>query len=192
MTPGGLLDDLTRGLARHRPAPMEIEGFRRAAVLVPVLDAPEGPLLLFTVRAAHLPHHPGQIAFPGGRVEPGESPWEAARRETLEEVGLTVGDDALLGALGDHPSPAGYVATPLVARLSWPQPVRIDRNEVEEVFTAPLAELQGTRPRVEERVWREYRRSIHFYDWRERVIWGFTGNVLRELLGALELAQERA
>lgn len=187
MSDAELLAALVRGLEAHRPAPMEIEGFRRAAVLVPVLEGPEGLELLFTVRAAHLPHHPGQISFPGGRVEPGESPWEAARREACEEVGLVVEEDALVGALGDHPSPARYVATPLVARVAWPQPLRIDRNEVDEAFTAPLRELLRTRPRVEERVWKEYRRHIHYYDWREREIWGFTGNVLQELLAVVEL-----
>lgn len=155
--------------------------FRAAAVLVPLLLTPAGPELLFTVRSNALPHHAGQIAFPGGAVELGERVEDAARRETLEEIGLAVPSGALLGRLDDQPSPAGFIVTPVVAALDWPQPVSLNEAEVDEVFTAPLAELLGATS------WsRESRLTLHrtiaFYPYREWLIWGLTGNVLRDLL----------
>jgi 8-oxo-dGTP pyrophosphatase MutT (NUDIX family) len=175
-------------LASHQPKRAALDGFRPAAVLVPVLDAPGGPQLLFILRADTLAHHAGQIAFPGGRSDPGETPEETARRETFEEIGLEVPNEAILGRLSDHPSPALYTATPVVARVPWPQPLRLLDSEVREVFTASLAELAALKPWQEVRESRGQRRTLHFYDYGGRVIWGLTGNVLKELLELLEPA----
>ncbi len=164
---------------------MDIPGFRRAAVLVPLLEAPEGPAVLFTVRADTLANHAGQIAFPGGAADAGESLEAAARRETEEEVGLRVPEDAVLGELSDHPSPAGYVATPVVALLPWPQRLALNPSEVAETFIVPLAELAAITPQSEVRRLHQYRRRIFTYQWRERRIWGFTGNVVKNLLDVL-------
>lgn len=173
-------------LAHHAPDPLAIEGFRNAAVLVPLLDGPAGLELLLTVRASTLRSHAGQIALPGGRLEPGESFVEAAIRETAEEVGLEVQPQAVVGELSDHPSPAGYVARPIVAMLAWPQPVSVDPGEVAEVFTVPLSELRAVVPRSELRELKDFKRRIFFYQWRERNIWGFTGNVIKDLFDVLD------
>lgn len=181
-----IIDALALRLANADGKSLSIAGFRRAAVLVPVLEAEAGAELLFTVRAADLARHAGEIAFPGGRLEPGETVLEAALRETYEEIGLRVRPEDVLGALDDHPSPAGYVATPLVARVPWPQPVKVDPGEVAEVFTVPLAELIATEPETEVRTLEHYRRRLYAYTCRGRRIWGFTGNVVRDLLRVLE------
>jgi 8-oxo-dGTP pyrophosphatase MutT (NUDIX family) len=162
---------------------------RPAAVLVPLLTDDEGAHLLFTVRSRHLPHHAGQIAFPGGAVEAGESVEEAARREAFEEVGLEVPPSAVLGRLSPLPSPAGYLATPVVASLPRPARLALDPGEVEEAFTVPLHDLEATPAEREERLFRGAPRTIHRYRWRRRDIWGFTGNVVREFLE--RLAEER-
>lgn len=180
------LDELAARLRGAERGRIEIPDFRAAAVLVPILDTPRGPELLFTVRADDLPHHPGQIAFPGGALEPGEGVVEAALRETREEIGLAVEPERVLGLLDDHPSPAGYVATPVVALLPEPAAYTLNRREVAEVFAAPLAELRAITPEAEPRQLREYRRLLHSYPWRQRRIWGFTGNVLKNLLDVLE------
>jgi len=177
-------DELARRLAAHAPRRMEIEGFRRAAVLVPLLDAPGGVEVLFTVRAAALKSHAGEIAFPGGRLDPGESHLEAALRETQEEVGLVVTPEQVLGRLSDHPSPAGYVATPFVARVPWPQPLELNTAEVDTVFSVPLAELAAIEPDTRVAELKRYRRLLYSYPWGEYLIWGFTGNVVRDLLEA--------
>jgi 8-oxo-dGTP pyrophosphatase MutT (NUDIX family) len=173
-------------LAHHAPNALAIDGFRNAAVLVPLLDGSDGLELLLTVRSSTLRSHAGQIALPGGRLEDGESFVDAAVRETHEEVGLVVEPSAVLGELSDHPSPAGYVARPVVALLPWPQPLTIDPGEVAEVFTVPLAELRAVEPRSELRELKDFRRRIYFYQWRERDIWGFTGNVIKDLFDVLD------
>lgn len=177
-----LLGDLRTTLRERRRDRLEIAGFRRAAVLVPILMRREGLELLFTVRGEDLTHHAGQIAFPGGALEAGESVEEAALRETREEIGLSIDPGDILGPLDDHPSPARFVATPLVAALSWPQRLEPNPYEVAEVFSVPLEELRGIVPRWEDRVLEDFNRRIHFYTWGERLIWGFTGNVVKELL----------
>lgn len=177
--------ELEARLAAGRPRRMEIDGFRRAAVLVPMLDGPAGVELLFTVRAAKLRRHAGEIAFPGGRLEPGEDDVQAALRETMEEVGLDVHPRQVLGTLSDHPSPAGYVATPLVARVPWPQELTLDPGEVASVFTVPLERLRTITPQTRVAELASYRRLLYSYPWGEHLIWGFTGNVVRDLLEAL-------
>lgn len=165
---------------------MDIPGFRRAAVLVPLLEAPGGLELLFTVRSPLLSSHAGQISFPGGGMEQGEQLVDAALRETEEEVGLRVASTAVLGTLSDHPSPAGYVATPVVARVPWPQRLTLNPREVADVFTVPLVELAAIEPGSEVKRLRDYRRRIYSFPWRDRLIWGFTGNVVKNLLDVLE------
>lgn len=163
--------------------------FRRAAVLVPLLYAPDGLHLLFTVRSSSLTNHAGQIAFPGGRLDPGESVAQAALRETFEETGLSVSEDAVLGPLHDHPSPARYLVTPLVAVLRWPQPLRPNLLEVADIFTVPLPQLLGLTPRQEARQLEGRCRILNYYTHRdrggERLIWGLTGNVLADFLGVV-------
>jgi 8-oxo-dGTP pyrophosphatase MutT (NUDIX family) len=184
--PQAVLEALKTGLSGARSESSEPEGYRKAAVLVPLLLGPNGLELLFTVRSQTLTNHAGQIAFPGGALEAGEGVGEAARRETLEEIGLEVPETALLGRLNDLFSPARYLATPVVAALEWPKSLRLNPVEVEEAFTAPLSELWKLRPRSEVREHLGMRRRIYFYTWRERLIWGFTGNILRNLLEVLE------
>ena len=184
-----LFDALRKGLDAQTHEPLEFPGFRQAAVLVPLLHAHDGLHLLFTVRSSGLSNHAGQIAFPGGRLESGESVADAARRETLEETGLDVAETALLGRLHDQPSPARYLVTPLVGVAPWPQPLTLNRGEVADTFTVPLAELLSVSPRQEERQLEGQRRVLHFYAHGqgadERLIWGLTGNIVADFLGAV-------
>ena len=178
-------DRLKTALAERERDVMHIEGFRKAAVLVPILQKEDGFELLFTVRSADLSSHAGQISFPGGRCDPGETITEAARRETLEEVGLTVAESDLLGFLDDHPSPARYIVTPVVALLPYPEQLKLNPAEVDAVFTAPLRDLFALTPYTEERQLMQYRRTLHFYPYGKQLIWGLTGNVLKNLLELL-------
>lgn len=180
------VDDVRRAVVAERGRALELPGHGRAAVLVPLLDAPDGPELLFTVRAAGLRRHAGQIAFPGGRVEAGETLVAAALREAYEEVGLRVDPADVFGVLDDRPSPFGLVATPVVARVAWPASLRLDAGEVAEAFTLPLASL-ATAPVTHELRWHEgVERRLHRYEVAGRDVWGLTGNVVKDLLDRLD------
>lgn len=169
-------------LSRYPREQLQIEGFRSAAVLVPLLPRPDGFELVFTVRSAQLANHAGQVSFPGGALEAGEGVVDAALRETFEEIGVRPDRDGVLGLLDDHPSPAGFVATPVVAVLDPGVRFRADPREVADIFTAPARELLEIAPSWEERRLEKFRRRIHYYPWRGRLIWGFTGNVLKSFL----------
>ena len=187
----GLRARLARVPARD-PRLERFAGYRPAGVLVPVLLDEAGAHLLFTVRSHELPHHPGQISFPGGGCNPGEAPDAAARREAYEEVGLDVPEASLVGRLSDLPSPARYLATPYVAVLGRPSALRIDRREVAEAFTVPLTDLLAGEPETEVRSLEGASRTLYRYRWQEREIWGFTGTVVRELLNVVREAGDAA
>ncbi len=176
-------------LRSREPRALELAGFERAAILVPLLDAADGPALLFTVRAPHLTRHGGQIAFPGGRVEGDEDELQAALREAHEEVGLVVPPSAIVGQLDDHPSPFGIVARPLVACVPWPAPLRLDASEVSETFVVSLAALRAVEPKVEERPGPGGPQRLYGYAVAGRRIWGLTGNVVKDLLERFEAVE---
>jgi 8-oxo-dGTP pyrophosphatase MutT (NUDIX family) len=154
---------------------------------VPLLKTQAGYELLFTVRSSQLSSHAGEISFPGGRLDEGETIDDAARREAFEEIGLTVSSESILGLLDDVPSPAKYIVTPVVALLEKPLDFTLSQAEVEEIFTADLAELARLEPRAEERILQGHRRLIHFYSYQQRTIWGLTGNVVKNLLDVLQV-----
>lgn len=183
-----LFDQLARRLLPQPALAPELLGFGRAAVLVPLLDAPDGLQVLFTVRSAHLKRHAGQIAFPGGRVEAGEGIVVAALRETFEEVGLSVSEQQVLGFLENRVSPTGLVATPVVARLPWPLALLPDPAEVAEVFTLPVAALQGVTPVMVELDHQGERRRLWQHQLQGRCVWGLTGTMLHDLLTRLRMS----
>lgn len=188
-TPEVLIDTLTTRLRRRMRTPLQVLGFRSAAVLVPLLHTPQGWQVLFTVRARHLRHHPGQIAFPGGKLEPHEAIYRAALRECAEEVGLELPLHCVLGLLDDQISPSGYVVTPVVAACCGAEhalaSLALQPSEVDDAFTVPLAELTALIPRQEARSVRGFTRILHDYRWQQRRIWGLTGNVLADMLEVL-------
>ncbi|HSN92494.1 MAG TPA: CoA pyrophosphatase [Anaeromyxobacteraceae bacterium] len=198
-----------RAALRARPAvPLRIEGFRPAAVLVPILNRPGGPTLLFTLRTEDVPHHKGEISFPGGGRETGERAEAAALREALEEVGLEPGRVEVLGEMDDLPSVWRYVVTPVAAAIADPPATfHAQPGEVVEPFEVPLAALLA--PRVRRAEWFEPSRlpsdvaraildvrsaredvdpatgryRVWFFDASpDRVVWGLTGRILAELL----------
>jgi 8-oxo-dGTP pyrophosphatase MutT (NUDIX family) len=181
--------ELRAALATHGARREDRPGFGHAAVLVPLFVSPdEGLSLLFTVRAAGLSRHAGQIAFPGGRLEAGEGPLEAALREAYEEVGLSVSSEDVLGRLDDRVSPFGLIATPFLAYLPAVPCCRIDPGEVAEVFTLPLAAFLSARREVQEvHHGAEVRRLMRYYV-GEREVWGMTGNIVHDLLERLQQA----
>jgi 8-oxo-dGTP pyrophosphatase MutT (NUDIX family) len=154
-----------------------------ASVLVPIVLREAEPTVLFTRRTAHLKSHSGQISFPGGRAEPGDSgPEHTALRETREEIGLAAECIELLGRLGDYHTRTGYRITPVVGVVTPPFELNPDRNEVDEVFEVPLDFLME--PGNHQRHSRDFGgETRHFFAiaWRGYYIWGATAGMLVNL-----------
>lgn len=150
-----------------------------AAVLVAVM--PQGVLL--TKRASHLKHHPGQIAFPGGKLEATDPSLEAcALREAHEEVGLAPDAVQILGRLPVHETVTGFVITPILACVAQSFDPIPEHGEVDEVFTVPLAHLTDTRRyAIEARRWQGQTRRYFAVPWGPYYIWGATARILRGL-----------
>ncbi len=212
MTPAPGFDEAARrirgAIAARPPRTLEIPGFRPAAVLVPLLDRPGGPTLLFTRRTETVPHHKGEISFPGGGRELGEDSTAAALREAQEEVGLAPEAVDVLGALDDLPSIARYVVTPIAAAVrSPPAGFSAAAFEVLEPFELPLARLLDPAVRRAS-LWDPARlpaeaaaavvasrvafedvdpRTGHWRVWsfhadERRVVWGLTARILADLV----------
>jgi 8-oxo-dGTP pyrophosphatase MutT (NUDIX family) len=156
---------------------------RAAAVLVPILLDDGAARVILTKRASGLKHHPGQIAFPGGKVDAGDrGPEDAALREAWEEIGLPPDRVQVLGCLPPHETITAYSVTPilgLVSNVFDPVP---ERNEVDEVFSVPLAHVMNpANYAVEQRDWRGVMRRYYAVPYGPYYIWGATARILRGL-----------
>lgn len=157
--------------------------FRPAAVLVPVVVRPEELTVLLTKRTDHLHHHPGQISFPGGRVEDSDDgAIHTALRETEEEVGLHRRHVELLGRLPLYRTGTGFQVTPVVGLVHPPFDLSIDAFEVAEVFEVPLSFLIDPRNhRQETMFYRGRDRTYYAMPWQGYHIWGATAGMLVSL-----------
>jgi 8-oxo-dGTP pyrophosphatase MutT (NUDIX family) len=187
------LEDVRRGLLRPAPPPEEHdlhmislrEGTKvtEAAVLVPLVNRPQGVQLLLTQRTEHLRDHGGQISFPGGRVEPDDPDREStALRETEEEIGLARERIALLGRLPGYEIPSGFRIVPVVGWVEPPFDLKPDDFEVADIFEAPLAHfLDPANYQRREYHFRGRHRHYLAIPYEGRYIWGATAGMLYSL-----------
>lgn len=172
-------------------------------VLVPLVERPEGLCLLYEVRADTLGRQPGEVCFPGGRVEAGETPSDCALRETWEELGIPQAAVELIAPLDLLTHQGGFVIHPFLGVVDPAAAVCPSPAEVKEVFTVPVNWLLAHPPAVYsydlvpqvgedfpyERVgfprgyrWRGGKVTVPIYDWPDHPIWGLTGRITRRLL----------
>ena len=154
---------------------------KEAAVLIAITDRPK-PGVLLTVRRENLRTHAGQIAFPGGRIEPGEEPVAAALREAHEEVLLDPAKVEVVGAIEPYRTVTGYVVTPVLGVVPPGLSLQPHEHEVAELFEAPLAYVLD--PANQRRVSALFQgRERHYYeiDWEGRRIWGATAAMIVNL-----------
>ena len=164
------------------PTPAMFARARPAAVLAPIVARPEGLTVLLTLRASHLRAHSGQVAFPGGKVDPGETPLRTALREAHEEVGLEERFVEPLGWLDPYLTGTGFRIAPLVALVDPGFTIAINTEEVEAAFETPFAFLMDpANHALEEREWKGVTRRFYVMPHEERYIWGATAGILRHL-----------
>jgi len=182
------LNDLTveakRGDLDLEPSLWERAGVKAtkpAAVLIPVVDRPD-PQVLLTLRT-ELPSHPGQIAFPGGKIDAGDAtPAAAAIREAREEIGLARELIDPIGYLDLYLTFSGYRILPTVARVSHDYRLVLNAGEVADAFEVPLAFLMDVQNHgLHSRDWKGIERKYYAMPFGERYIWGVTAGILRNL-----------
>ncbi len=189
-----LRDHLLRALvAPHRPssdydlnpdvALPENRKLRPASVLVGVIAGGSLPRILLTKRSSRLKHHPGQIAFPGGKQDAEDAgAIDAALREAHEEVGLLPQNVDVLGVLPGHETVTGFAVTPVLGLIRDEPDWIAEPGEVEEVFTVPLAHVSNPqRFMVQSRRWQGRQRHYYTVPFGPYYIWGATARILRGL-----------
>lgn len=156
---------------------------KAAAVLIPLVDRPEGMTVLLTRRTDHLHDHAGQISFPGGRIDLGDADAVAAAlRETEEETGLRRDFIDLVGQLDIYITRTGFEVTPLVGLVTPGFDLYPDSFEVAEIFEVPLAFfLDPASRRTESRIWEGRTRFFYVYPFQHYYIWGATAGMLNNL-----------
>jgi 8-oxo-dGTP pyrophosphatase MutT (NUDIX family) len=159
-----------------------------AAVLVALFEESGDTHVVLTRRSAELRSHTGQVSFPGGRLEPGESPEQAALRESFEEVGMSPGAVEVIGRLSRLTTVTGEtLITPVVGVLAQRPRLRPNPSEVERVFDVSISDLLSDSAYRQER-WRVGEgsaRPMHFFEVDGETVWGATARILVELLSLL-------
>ncbi len=158
-------------------------GLRAAGVLVPLRDPGGGVRVVLARRTELVPHHKGQVCFPGGSRDPGDNGLlETALREAREEIGIAPADVEVLGAMDPVLTVTGFFIRPYVARIPADAVFSLDGFETAEVFDAPLDEFaRFEKYRCAESTFRGRDNTVYFFDYEGRTIWGATAMILHRL-----------
>ncbi|MFO8057347.1 MAG: CoA pyrophosphatase [bacterium] len=171
-------------LSKNAPVRIEPEGYKIAAVLVPLLYGNKGWDLLLTRRTQRLKHHKGEISFPGGHREPGDPHLMfTALRETEEEVGISPDQVNVLGRLDDIITITGFRVRPYVGVVPAGVELKADPREIEEVLIFPLREfMEPERLTTKAYDWDGVAYPVHFFHFPENVVWGATARIIVQFL----------
>jgi 8-oxo-dGTP pyrophosphatase MutT (NUDIX family) len=179
-------DAIRARLAERSPETKAEWEARPAAVLIPLYQEAGAWYVLFTQRTHSVEDHKGQVAFPGGRVDPGDASRIAtALREAEEEIGLRRADVAVLGQLDELLTVTQYRITPVVGVIPWPYPFRLSTSELSEVFGVPLrwlADSQNLEIQHREPLIPGPKIPVYYFHYQGRTIWGVTARMLMNLL----------
>lgn len=168
------------------PTTIEAPTLTPASVLICLVPREDDLYILFSLRSEDLPVHSGQISFPGGAAEPGETTWETAIRETEEEVGIPRGAIEPLGRMDQIQSNSGYLISPWVGTADPEDEYVLQPTEVVEVFEAPLGWLLRPELPVLRTVrWRGIDYPVYSWVWNGNDIWGLTGLMLKMFIDRL-------
>jgi 8-oxo-dGTP pyrophosphatase MutT (NUDIX family) len=185
---GTLRDGIAEALRSRVPRRADRPDFRQAAVLLPLSQRETGPHLILTKRTEEVPTHKGQIGFPGGGFEEGDTDLLAtALRETQEEIGLQPGDVEIIGTLDDTVTVTSrHVVRPFVGFVPYPYPYRLDPFEIERLIHLPILPLLSGAPFREE-IWERDGQpiTVYFYEYDGDTIWGLTARILRQFVEAV-------
>lgn len=198
--------ELTHQLAQREPTLMDAG--RRYAVLVPLVEVDGQLHLLYEVRSSRMRRQPGEVCFPGGRIDHGESPEACALRETFEELGVPREDVRILGHLDFLAHRANFILYPILAQIdeTWIGKLSLSPAEVEETFLVPVEHLLNNPPQeytydLEVKVddtfpydlvgipetyhWQTGAENVPVYPWQGHTIWGLTARITRNLMGLM-------
>lgn len=201
-------DVLVERFQHRKDGIIDEQYMNKYAIFLPIIDKKEEGLhLLFEVRAKHMKRQPGEICFPGGKIDPSDpSPAHAAVRELCEEIGVKKEDTTLVGHLDKFVSPFHQIIYPYVGLLDENASLYPNRDEVEEIFTVPLSYFVETKPKrydVHLKVepennfpyewiphgknypWRQTAMPEYFYFYQDYVIWGLTARIIRHFVEEL-------
>ncbi len=158
-----------------------VQTYLDAAVLIPVVARQPAAGVLLTQRTMHLPSHAGQIAFPGGKIEPQDAgPGAAALREASEEIGLDPASVEIIGFLDPYLTRTGFRVTPVVGRVAPGGVFSLNRDEVDDLFEVPLPVLMTpANHHRRSRVLNGQTRYFYEIPFEGRIIWGATAGIIR-------------
>lgn len=155
--------------------------FRPAAVLAAITER-ERPGFLMIHRPSNMRSHPGQVAFPGGKIDPGETPVEAALREAWEELGIHERDVTVIGTSDTYRSGSGYAVTPVIAVVPPDLELNPSPTEVAQWFEAPVDFVFDRQNQVEQSAfWQGAERRYIEIMWQQHRIWGVTAAIIHNL-----------
>jgi 8-oxo-dGTP pyrophosphatase MutT (NUDIX family) len=165
------------------PRLKHVNPLREAAVLIPVVDRDEGAMVLLTKRAEKLRNHSGQVAFPGGTIDPTDpGPEATALRETFEEIGLDSDHIEVIGRMPDYVSGSGYRIVPVLAVVHPGFSLTLNADEVDAAFEVPLSFLMDPANHTRDsRMWNDLEWFFYDMPYGGQRIWGVTAGIIRTL-----------